>query len=384
MTGTEHGDVKDTVLVVDDNALNRELASAILGRAGYRVVLASSGQEALDLFRAEAPDLVLLDILMPGMDGFETCRQIRQLEHGDMVPILFLTALTEMVAHRDALDSGADDFLTKPINQTELLMRVRSLIRIRRMGRELHQNYELIREQADELLLAKAQRAELTALLAHDLKNHLMLIQGRADLVMLQPDKTEDHLDHAASISEAAMTMNRMVRNLLDISTSESGALEPRLAPVEVDEVISHVHREFSGQAGGRGARVETEVPPELPAVIADEDLLQRILENLVHNAVKHSPTGGRVVIEAALDEPMTIELRVRDEGPGIPDEHKGSIFDKYTQVRREGERGHLSGRGLGLAFCRLATEAHGGTIQVLDNQPKGAMFCVRLPVQAS
>src|SRR6185369_5270762 len=139
--------------------------------AGYAAVQADGGERALELFAERRPDLVLLDVLMPRMDGLETCRRLRGLPGGTDTPILFLTALGDLGTHRAALDSGADDFLTKPINRTELMIRIRSLLRIGRLAREQKRSYELIRQQRDALIEAERQRQELSALIVHDLKN---------------------------------------------------------------------------------------------------------------------------------------------------------------------------------------------------------------------
>jgi DNA-binding response OmpR family regulator len=160
-----------TILVVDDNLQNREVAEGHLVAAGYLAVQAESGEEALALLQGGGPrpDLVLLDVLMPGLDGFETCRRIRALPGGTRIPVLFLTALGDLGTHKAALDSGADDFLTKPINRTELLIRVRSLLRIKALSDEQTRHLEVISSQRDALVEAQRQKEELTALIVHDL-----------------------------------------------------------------------------------------------------------------------------------------------------------------------------------------------------------------------
>src|SRR5580704_18453719 len=159
-----------TILVVDDNLQNREVAEGHLVGAGYDVLQAEGGAQALTLLQGRRPDLVLLDVLMPGMDGFETCRRIRALPEVGDLPVLFLTALGDLETHKAALESGADDFLT------ELLIRVRSLLRIKRLSDELRANVQVIRTQRDALLAAQRQKDELTALIVHDLKNPLSSI----------------------------------------------------------------------------------------------------------------------------------------------------------------------------------------------------------------
>lgn len=163
----------DRILVVDDVAQNRLLVEAHLAAAGYAVTIADGGEAALASFREQAPDLVLLDILMPRMDGFETCRALRGLPGGVETPIVFLTALCDLGTHQAALEAGADDFLTKPINRTELLLRVRSLLRIRHLTRDLAATFERLRDQADELERARARQADLFAELEREVEGPL-------------------------------------------------------------------------------------------------------------------------------------------------------------------------------------------------------------------
>src|SRR6476619_6232254 len=194
------------VLIIDDNLQNREVAEGHLVSAGYQAIQADGGEQGLMMLEEHRPDLVLLDVLMPGMDGFETCRQIRMLPVVGDTPVLFLTALGDLGTHKQALDSGADDFLTKPINRTELLIRVRSLLRIKQMSDELKRNYDVIRAQHDALLGANRQKEEL------------------------------DSLDDVVRASQA---MVRLVMNLLDVSRSEDGALIPHVTEFDLTTLLA-------------------------------------------------------------------------------------------------------------------------------------------------
>ncbi len=219
---------KGNILVVDDNLQNRELAAGHLVSSGYTATLAENGEEGLRLFHQRPADLVLLDVMMPGMDGFETCARLRRLPGGSDISVVFLTALTDLGSHQRAMNSGADDFLTKPINRTELLLRVRSLLWIKRLKDELRDGYDLIRSQRDALLSAQRQREELAQLVVHDLKNPLTSIIGNG--YWLAETCTDSEQARASSqIVQAASAMHRMVMNLLDISRSEDGAMVPKI-----------------------------------------------------------------------------------------------------------------------------------------------------------
>jgi two-component system, sensor histidine kinase and response regulator len=379
-----------TILVVDDNLQNREVAEGHLVGAGYQAVQADSGEAALARLEGDAtwPDLVLLDVLMPGLDGFETCRRIRALPGGSRLPILFLTALGDLGTHKAALDSGADDFLTKHINRTELLIRVRSLLRIKALSDEQARHLELISRQRDALVEAQRQKKELTALIIHDLKNPLSSILSNVQFALGQDGMGVDERDSLRDVLRASQSMVRMVMNLLDVSRSEDGALVPHMTEFELPALLAEVGSEMERRIEDKGQRLEVIVAPDVRAITADRDLLRRIIENLVDNAYKYGPRRATIHVEAALlggasgASPDTFELRVRDEGEGIPLAFRQKIFEKYGRV--DGRPAHevRNSHGLGLVFCRRAVEIHGGQIWVEENIGRGSCFCVRLALR--
>ncbi len=377
-------DKRDTILVIDDNLQNREVAEGHLVSAGYTAELADSGESGLARFLELRPDLVLLDVVMPRMDGFETCRRLRALPEGADVPILFLTALGDLGTHKAALDSGADDFLTKPINRTELLIRLRSLLRIRRLSDELRRNYEVIRSQRDELLTAQRQRLELATLIVHDLKNPLSSILSNVEYLNASTHVPTAERDSLADVLRASRSMFRMVMNLLDISRSEDGALVPSCAEFDVSALLTEISSETVHRLEEKGQTLGVSVEAAVGAIVADRDLVRRVVENLLDNSHKYSPRNGCIsvgVTAVVLDLGVPgIELRIRDEGAGIPADYRTRIFEKYVRIEDRNLAQPRNSQGLGLVFCRTAVEAHGGTIWVEDNGAKGSCFCLRLP----
>jgi two-component system sensor histidine kinase/response regulator len=381
-----------TILVVDDNLQNREVAEGHLVGAGYQAVQAESGEEALSLLQAETvrPALVLLDVLMPGLDGFETCRRIRALPGGSRVPILFLTALGDLGTHKAALDSGADDFLTKPINRTELLIRVRSLLRIKELSDEQARNLEVISKQRDALMEAQRQKEELTALIIHDLKNPLSSILSNVQFALGQQSLGVDERDSLRDVLRASQSMVRMVMNLLDISRSEDGALVPHMSEFELPALLREVGSEMERRIEDKNQRLELAVAPDVRAMTADRDLVRRILENLVDNAYKYGPRRATIRVEVSLlpvgsgRAADTVEIRVRDQGEGIPGAFRQKIFEKYARIEGRSALEVRNSHGLGLVFCRRAVELHGGEIWVEENVTRGSCFCVRLALRPS
>jgi signal transduction histidine kinase len=370
----------ETVLVVDDNAHNRALAEAHLAAAGYVVQLAEGGEQALEMFGERAPDLVLLDVVMPRLDGFETCARIRKLKHGADVPIVFLTALTDVSSHQRAMESGVDDFLTKPINRTELLLRVRSLLRIKKLNDNLKEGYELIRSQRDALLRVQRQREELMQHVVHDLKNPLGAIEMNARY-LLDSLPSEDLRDATRDIVDGSTSLRRMVMNLLDICRSEDGELVPAFTNVDLGTLVKSVIGEHARESRERDVELKSSVRMDDRIVQADRDLVRRVLENLIVNAIRHSPRASSIDVTATSSND-DVELSVRDHGDGVPEAFREKVFDKY--VRLDSDPTAQANRGLGLTFCRIAVEAHGGRVWVEPNEPNGAAFIVRIPRRSS
>jgi signal transduction histidine kinase len=367
------------VLVVDDNEQNRALAEAALDGEGCEVILASSGEEALRAFERSRPDCVLLDVRMPGLDGFTVCKRIRGLPGGADVPIVFLTALRDIETFDRALLAGADDFLTKPVMPAELIIRVQSALKLRRLSAELRDHYELIRRQRDDLMRLQLQKEMLTIFVVHDLKNPVGSMDLLAQTLVRDRALPADARDTAVQIRNAARHLTRLIHNLLDISKSQEGRLEPRCEDIGLHTLVEKVRETLEVQAQAAGVTLEVAV--EVPTLVADPDLIRRVLENLAENAIRHAPQGSTVRLSAVRHD-GEVELRVTDRGTGIPLEMRERIFDRFVQLDDSSHAASRSGRGLGLTFCKLAVEAHGGRVWIEDAAP-GTLVCVRLPHDA-
>lgn len=358
------------ILVVDDDALSRRSVRAMLERGYYTVETAEGGEEALALLPSFQPELVLLDIQMPGMDGLEVCRRIRELPNGELLPIIFLTGDERPEMHAQALRVKGDDFLRKPVMPAELITRIRSLMRLKRLQAE-------IRAERDSLLDLQKQREQLFHFIVHDLKNPLSAIQVGLELLDdgdQAPDSSRPHLHR---LRETAQAMGRMIQDILDIGRAEQVGLELRRMQVPLDIWIPRLIREVEAQAQSRGHGLAWECPTGL-AVDADPEFLRRVLMNLVDNALKYSPSGSQTRIEARPVE-GGVRLAVRDQGEGIPEPMREQIFGKFVRLEERGPSTR-SGSGLGLAFCQLVAEAHGGRIWVEDNPPRGSVFVMEIP----
>lgn len=364
------------ILVVDDNAQNRLAISDTLEAEGFEILEAEDGFAAITAFQAHAPDCILMDARMPGLDGFGACARIRALPGGPETPIIFVTALRDLETFDAAQRAGANDFLTKPIHLSELVTRVNTALRLRQMSVELREAYDLVKKQRDELLRLQLQKERLTAFVVHDLKNPVGAIDMSAQLLLFDKSLSEKSRQAAKQIRGDVRAMLRLILNLLDISRSEEGQLKPRKVDVPAADVVREVAEALATRAAAFGVTIESTI--EAPTIRAERDLLRRVIENLVDNAIRHAPRGTEIRIAVTRTD-AAVEVRVIDRGPGIPPAMRDKIFDKYVQLD-DGER-HASdtNRGLGLTFCKVTVEAHGGTLTIEDAAP-GAIFCARFP----
>lgn len=370
-TEVEH-DRKASILVVDDQAANRELVRFTLEDEGHRVLLASSGAEGLAIWERERPEIVLLDIRMPDMSGFEVCERMRERPGGSETPVIFVTALREVDAFDAAQRAGAADFLTKPVKPAELLMRVEAALTFRRLRDERRDLYALLKRQRDDQTRLVLQKERLTAFLVHDLKNPVSGMQLATDLILRDPEATPKIREAAARIAQEGRRLQRMILDLLDISKADEGMLSPSKAQVDLEELASELFEALKLRASGREVSLRSEL--SAPSALADRELLRRILENFLENAIRHAPRRSEVTLCSKTSEGGVI-ISVADAGSGVPEALKASVFDRFVQGRGESR----SGQGLGLAFCKLAVEAHGGRIW-LDDAPQGAVFRIWLP----
>jgi signal transduction histidine kinase len=365
------GDGTASMLVVDDEPRNRKLLVDYLLSEGYRVREAGDGLEALRLARRETPDVVLLDVMMPGMTGHEVCAALKREPRTRLSQVMLVTALSSMPDRVHGLDTGADDYLAKPVRREEFLAKVRALLRVRRVLVELEQAKEALSERNEELQLKKT----LAQTLVHDLKSPLSAILGNLDLLEMRTEARHRYLVQRSK--GGARRMLKMILNLLDVEALEEGKLTPVFDRTDVREVVRATLQEAEAPAGQRSLDLRLDAPVSAWAQ-ADPVLLRRVIDNLISNAITHSPEGGTIDVTVASRE-EGIEFAIVDSGPGIPEEHRETVFEKYGQLdaRREGT---TANKGLGLTFCRLAVEAHGGTIWIDDAPSGGAAFRAILP----
>ncbi|MCE9615963.1 MAG: response regulator [Lentisphaerae bacterium] len=363
---------KSCVLVVDDEERNRRLLADILGARGYRVLQAKDGEEALACILQDAPDLVLLDVMMPKLDGYEVCRRVKSNSKSASTPVLLVTALGGRSDRLRGIEAGADEFITKPMDTEEVILRVRNAVHMKRL-------HDQTREDLRQIRVLEHMRDNLVHMVVHDLRSPLTAIQGYMELLRDAegPRLSEAGRNYLREANVATGTLIAMISSILDVSKIESGAMKLTLAACDMEHLLRDVERKALPLKGCTSLLME---PCEQSfQVMIDAVLISRVLENLVGNALKFVPeTGGEVVLRL-VPRGAGVCVQVRDNGPGIPAEDQGRIFDKFAQVDQQPQRYRYSS-GLGLTFCKMAIEAHGGCIGVESTLGEGSTFWFTLP----
>lgn len=360
------------VLIVDDQEANRLLLREILESQGHEVAEAVDGVEALARVADAPPDAVLLDVGMPGIDGFEVCRRLKADPATATIPVLLVTALNQRDQRLLGIGAGANDYITKPIDRSDLSLRVRNAIR-------MHQLYAEIEAQYRRLEKLELLRDSLVHMIVHDLRSPLAGIRAYLDLMKmdgegkLEPEMTQS-IDEARKV---AVDMTEMVSDLLDVSRLETGQMPLEMSQVDLAALSTEV-ASATGRATHR-VTVRVEGSAEQARIIADPSVIRRVITNLVGNAVKFSPPSSQIVL-LVQGNGSGAKVSVSDRGPGIAPEYHEKIFEKFGQVEAA-MQGHKHSSGLGLTFCKFAVEAHGGRIGVESVVGRGSTFWFALPV---
>lgn len=364
------------ILIVDDEPINLALLEAVLAPLGHQVIQASNGLAALELYQASPPDLILLDYVMPGLDGLGVLAHIRAQSPASRVPVILITAHSDREHRLRGLDAGADEFLEKPIDTAVLRARVKTLLNLKASHDALLKStieLEVRRRAVEE---ARQQHKELTEFIVHDLKTPLSVVCANLDFADHQTTDANTELSGAIRDARfAAQRLTTMVTDLLMISRMEDSTFALHLEGITLTTLLRNVMQSFITRARDRG--IALAAPADLGIELkADRSLIMRVLENILDNAFRYTPDKGRISVEARTA--TDIEISVSNDGPAIPERQRSSIFEKFR--RGASEDASRSNAGLGLYFCKRAIEAHGGAIEVVDTAGFPTSFRISLP----
>jgi len=381
---------RPAILVVDDTPANLVAMKALLSSLDIDVAVAPSGEDALRALLQRDFAIVLMDIQMPGLDGFKTTELMRQVERTRHTPIIFVTAIfTDDASEKRAYSLGAIDFITKPFDETTLKAKVAALVDHHRQRFVIERQAERLREKQREADLANAARAaaeaanrakdDFLAMLSHELRAPLNSVLGSASLLGEHPRLAPELTKYVDTITRAARAQSKLIDELLDVSAIVAGKLRIEKSVIDVELIVRSAIASASPAANQKSIRLELSVAPETFATLGDARRLEQLVTHLLANAVKFSGPGG-VVDVALLRRDHDIVLRVKDVGIGISAELLPHIFERFRQAdsshtRREG------GLGIGLTVARAIAESHGGTLDGFSGGlGSGAEFIWTLP----
>jgi two-component system, sensor histidine kinase and response regulator len=357
---------RSKIAIVDDERSMRVQLESFLTNDAYELILFDGGKALLDVLPQLGLDLIILDLMMPEVDGFEVCRQVKSNPLLQHIPIILVTVLDAKKALTTGLKAGADDFIQKPVSRLELRARVHSMLRIKK--------------QYDELESLLKMREELSNMVVHDMSSSIVAVQLNATLLRekIQDREQQTHID---MILVAADRLDEFVNDMLMLAKMEQTKLRLHPMPTQVQQLILDAERHFKIIAQSKGIELILLLPQMELNMELDEHLFRRVVANLLANAIQYSPENTKVTVKLEILPPdkkgYHLRLQIIDEGPGVPEEYRQRIFEKFEVV--ELKKKGIAQIGLGLTFCKMAIDAHGGKIYVAPNSPQGSVFIVEI-----
>ncbi|UKO99478.1 hybrid sensor histidine kinase/response regulator [Nostoc sp. UHCC 0870] len=356
-------DKQPCILVVDDEPDNFDVIETLLFREGYDLNYAANGQRAIERLKIIQPDVILLDVMMPDLDGIEVCKRIKSNSQWQHIPIIMVTALTAKEDLVRCMSAGADDFISKPVNGLELRARVNSMLRIK--------------QQHDKLQTLLQLREDMVKMVLHDMRNPLTSILLATEILQLPDFPIHKQQNKIDQIIASVQHLQSLIDDLLLMAKLESGKMMLNFGEIDLNQLCLSVLNNFAAIASQKHIQLISHLFPLDLYINLDALIFRRVIDNLLSNAIKFSPKNSQVILRTDNLGAEGVIVQITDSGSGVSENLKQVIFEKYEVGTLMPEVSQL---GLGLAFCKMVVEAHGGKINVENNQPKGAVFTVFLP----
>jgi two-component system sensor histidine kinase/response regulator len=360
------------VLAADDEDANLDLLVRLFEPLGWEVVTANNGQEALWKLERKLPDLILLDVMMPGLDGYEVCRQIQKKEEWKRIPVIFLTARRDPADMLEGFEVGGVDYVAKPFHPQELLARVKMHLEMRRQQEELAQAYATLKT-------INANQSRIFTIIAHDLRNPFNGLKMFPQLLKMQYDRMtkEEVMALASDLEQEVSRVHGFLGDLLNWSILQMEQVSVQPSHVNLHDAVGAALSLAYTSTRAKEQVVENQVPKDA-RIFVDPQVLNTVLRNLISNAVKFTPRGGSITVSARQSASQT-EITVEDNGVGIPAQRLEHLFEPQHRQRNLGTE-EETGSGLGLIICHELVERHGGRIWVESALGKGSAFHVSFP----
>jgi len=370
-----------SILVVDDDAVVREFMSATLEDAGFRVAAVDDGESALRHCLDNTPDLIIADVLMPGIDGFELCQELRKRPETEYIPILVATGLDDVSSIVKAFDAGATDFINKPIKWVILNYRVQYMLRTSRVSQELRANQARLVLAKEEAESANRTKTEFLANMSHELRTPLNAVIGFSGIMRQQAfgPMPERYVEYSKLIEDSGTHLLTIINGILDLARAEAHRLTLHEEEIDIREVVSLCESMIRPMAEKAEIAFSVQIEEGLPPVFADPTKLQQILINLLSNAVKFTPAPGSVRLAIGMDAAGGLMFQIIDTGIGIPADKLDVALAPFGQVDSQLSRKY-DGVGLGLPLTKCLVELHGGTLKIESECERGTVATVLLP----
>jgi two-component system, sensor histidine kinase and response regulator len=367
------------ILIVDDVPENLQVLGNFLRQNNYKTAVATNGTDALELIQNRIPDLILLDIMMPDMDGYEVCKKIKSEEKTREIPIIFISALSETVDKVKGFKEGGVDYITKPFQQEEVLARVNAHLTIRNLQKELlKQNMELA-ESEEKLKEALATKDKLFSIIAHDLRGPLGTIRSFLQIIVDEPDSysPDDLKEFLSEMKKSSEKTFDLLENLLNWARSQRGVIEFKPEEQDLKLIIDENLNLLSSNAKRKSINLFTETDHPIIGYF-DKNMITTVIRNLISNALKFTSPGGFVKVDA-VETTEALQVSVTDNGLGIKDEDKPKLFQQDQNFTTKGTTGE-KGTGLGLILCKDFVERNSGRIWAESEIGKGTNFLFTIP----
>lgn len=361
------------ILIVDDTPANIDVLDLFLEKEGYEISIAQSGESALDLAARISPDLILLDVMMPGIDGFDTCLSLKSNDKTKDIPIIFITARNEPTDIVKGFSVGGVDYITKPFSQEEVCARIHLHLKLKTLMTDLEAKNKKLAELNDL-------KNKFLGMASHDLRNPISTIQGFSKIMLdhgetLGADAKREFLQSIHKVSKDMLTL---LEDLLNISTIESGKLDLQLKPGSFKQLVEERIRMYQVMADRKNLATHLDIE-EIAEFSFDSNRMSQVIDNLLSNAIKFSPPGKEIYIWLVGNNGMA-KFSVRDQGPGISPEDQDKLFKHFQKLKARPTADETS-HGLGLAIAKKMVEAHKGKITVESHPGSGATFSFEIPL---
>ncbi len=367
------------VLIVDDAEPNIVLLSHVLKKEGYRILVARNGEEALDVVERESPDLILLDIMMPGKSGYDVIKELKKGDKKD-IPVIFLSALADSENKVDAFKAGAVDYVNKPFNKGEILERIKTHLKMRTLEIERKERISILKNREIELSLLNKNKDALIRMVSHDIKNPLTGIIGLINILLKDDDiSKEESREILAVMNNSSEKLLALVKKILDDEANKSFSRKLVLSETNLGELAQKVIELNKAKALQKNIDLECEIIDPPIVCNLDSSKIETTLINLVSNALKFTLSKGKVTIRVEKKGEVVL-IQVKDTGIGIPASMVGTFFDSDKLSSTIGTGGEI-GTGLGIDIVKSNIEHHNGKIWVESKEEVGTTFFIELPM---